>query len=242
MTKPRTQWQWQPDWRLWLLAFVLFPVLVGLGFWQVDRAQEKTAEREQWESEEGPRDWPVEEPLQGQPVLLEGHYDEQARWFLDNRTRDGRRGYELLQLFHPDSSSEPVVVNRGWIEAPASRSELPEHEMPDSAVTIEGRVAAWPDPMRLGESDPADRRGWPRRVAGLTPEELAEEGMDVAPAMVRLVDEQQAGALQVDWEPGRMDAATHRGYALQWFALSVVLVTLTIAASFRKVDESRDDE
>lgn len=242
MTERRTQWHWQPDWRLWLFTGLLLPVLLGLGFWQVDRAQEKSAERAQWETEEGPVAWPVEEPPEGQPVTIEGHYDDRVRWFLDNRTRDGRRGYELLQLFHPDPGTEPVVVNRGWVEAPVSRSDLPEHETPDPDLRIEGRVASWPDPMRLGEADPADRRGWPKRVPGLTPQELAAEGFDVAPVMVRLVDEQQPGALRADWEPDRMEAATHRGYALQWFALSVVLVTLTIAASFRKVDESRDEE
>lgn len=35
-----------------------------------------------------------------------------------------------------------------------------------------------------------------------------------------------------------MDAATHYGYAVQWFGLALVLLSLTIAISFRRDEES----
>lgn len=234
MAESRSRWQWQPELKFWVLAALLVPVLLGLGAWQLDRAAQKSAQAALWEERDNPVEWPPESRETGQPVELRGHYDPDVIWMLDNRTRDGQRGYELLHLFH--TSSGPVVVNRGWIAAPGDRDSLPGISSPEESVTIRARIAEWPEPMVLGDVDPVNPEGWPRRVARLTLEKAraVDERIDAVP--VRIADD-EPGALETGWDSERMGAATHYGYAAQWFALAVLLLTLTIAVSFRKHED-----
>lgn len=237
MSESRSHWQWQPNAKIWVLAALLVPVLIGLGVWQLDRAWEKQAQTQRWESGKDSAGWPPASEAVGQPVELEGEYDPEVVWLLDNRTRDGQRGYEVLHLFRTDTG--PVVVNRGWIAGPGNRDELPEVPMPEGDIdSLRGRVSDWPQPMVLGEVDPVNRKGWPRRVAELTPGAVSQSGYQVHPSLVRVADEDQPGALSTGWESTRMGAATHYGYAAQWFALAVLLLTLTVATSFRRYEDS----
>lgn len=236
------RWQWSPDWRIWGLALLLLPVLLGLGFWQLDRAEQKAQERARWEGSGEAVSWPPPDDAgTGTPVVLSGKYDAERIWLLDNRTRDGRRGYEVLQWFYPETTELPVIINRGWVEAPQRRSEFPSIETPEQPVRLEARVADWPEPLVLGETDPSDMAGWPRRTPVMTPGFLADQDLTAHELYLRVADSDQAGAFRTGWTPDRMDAATHQGYALQWFGLAAVLLSLTIMTSFRKADEEHPD-
>ena len=236
MSKPENRWLWRPDWRLWLMAVILFPGLVSLGFWQLSRAAEKQAELDRWEGAGAALEWPVSEtPESGLPLILEGYYHDEHQWLLDNRTRDGRAGYEVLQRFVP-VDGEALVVNRGWVPAGPSRQMLPEVAAPSDLVRLQVRTAEWPEPPTL--ADEADVPGvlWPLRVQSLRLER-ALQMVPVSPIIVRLEDDSQPGALVTDWQPQRMGPETHRGYAVQWFALATALLCLTVGASFRREKE-----
>lgn len=236
MTESRSHWQWQPNRRIWIFAALLVPVLAALGIWQLDRAWEKQAQAELWEQGTENAGWPPASEAIGQPVQLDGEYDPKVVWMLDNRTRNGRRGYEVLHLFHTDAG--PVVINRGWIQGTGNRDELPEVPIPEGQInSLKGSLSDWPEPMVLGEVDPVNADSWPRRVAKLTAEDAAEADSRIHPSLVRVADDDQPGALSTGWESQRMGAATHYGYAAQWFALAVLLITLTVATSFRRHEE-----
>ncbi|WP_148861009.1 SURF1 family protein [Marinobacter fonticola] len=230
----RSRWRWQPDWRLWVFAAVLFPLLLGLGIWQVQRAGEKEAMLAQWDQQLKEGDW--REVLDsglttGQPVQVNGHYDPRAVWLLDNRTRDGRSGYEVLTLFHP-LAGPPVLVNRGWLPGPRRRSQLPAVDTPPGRLLIRARVADYPTPPVLADT-PAES-GWPRRVQALQPDAVREWAPQAIEQVLRLENPAQPGAFRADWAPDLMGSQTHYGYALQWFSLAAALAILTIVASFRR--------
>lgn len=230
----RVRRRWQPDWRLWVLAGLFLPVLLGLGLWQLDRAGQKEALLAQWDQQLAEGNWPdaLRAGLRsGQPVRLSGRYDASHSWLLDNRTRDGRPGYEVLTLFRPEVGP-PVLVNRGWIPAPPKRTELPALNTPVGTVQIVGRVADYPTPPVLGETP--DENGWPRRVQALHPEAVRQQVSRTIDRLLRLVDTAQPGAYRADFAPDLMGPQTHYGYAAQWFSLAVALVVLTLVASFRK--------
>ncbi len=228
---------WRADWRLLLFAGTLLPVLVGLGFWQLERAAEKTELLNQWEEPAGARAWEeIAEgtPPTGQPVILSGRY-RSTTWLLDNRTRDGVPGYEVLSLFEPERGL-PVVVNRGWVPAERRRSQLPDIATPDGKVRLLARVADYPEPPVLAEEGAADQpdTGGPQRVQALSRQRAADREPAVAGRILKLDDSGQAGAFRADWEPDMMGPQTHYGYALQWFSLAAALIILTIIASYRK--------
>ncbi|WP_246065432.1 SURF1 family protein [Hydrocarboniclastica marina] len=235
ITKPEVSIRnhhWQPDWRLWLVALVLFPLLIWLGFWQLGRAEEKIQLEKNWQ-ELAPVQWPLSaDAAEGQPILLEGHYMPGKQWLLDNRTRNGQAGYEILSLFQP-TVGPVVVVNRGWIPGTRDRSVLPDIPVSGDRQRVESRRAPWPAPPILGGVE--EPVGWPKRVQFLT-HELALMHVDapVSEHFLRLANSGQPGALRIDWEPPHSGVSTHYGYAVQWFGLAIALCVLTLVASFRR--------
>lgn len=226
--------QWQFDWRLLVFSGLFLPLLLSLGVWQLNRAGEKHILLQAWQQKASITPWPelVAGDLKpGLPVTLTGFYGEQT-WLLDNRTRDGVPGYEVLTLFVPFEGPS-VVVNRGWVQGARTRDQLPEVQTPDALFTLEGRLAEYPEPPVLAEAEPAVG-DWPRRVQALPRDVVAREVAETAPMIVMLADSDQPGAYRADRAPDVMGPQTHYGYAVQWFALAAALTILTLVASYKR--------
>ncbi|AKO51050.1 hypothetical protein ABA45_00310 [Marinobacter psychrophilus] len=216
-----------------LFSGLFLPLLLGLGVWQLQRAEFKQQQQVQWDQQTSELAWPqlVEQGLDaGRPVQLNGSYGD-TTWLLDNRTRDGMAGYEVLTVFYP-LQGPALVVNRGWVIAPRTREQLPEIPATQKWVEISGRLADFPQPPVLAAVQPGS--GWPRRVQSLPPEVAQDVVPELPRLILRLADQNQPGALRADWAPDRMAVATHYGYATQWFALALMLTILTVVASYRK--------
>lgn len=234
--------RWQSDWRLLLFSGIFLPFLLALGIWQLERAEEKEEQLAQWEIQSNELGWPerLDSGLKtGQPVVLAGQYREDVTWLLDNRTRDGAPGYEVLTLFQPDEGAA-LVVNRGWVQAPRRREQLPEIDTPASQVTLSGRLSEYPEPPVLMDTS-TERTQWPQRVQALTRGDAESIVPGVAELVMRLDGPDEPGAFRADWTPDRMGPQTHYGYAVQWFSLAIALVILTVVASYRKTGKNDDN-
>jgi surfeit locus 1 family protein len=110
------------------LTIVLLCLFVGLGRWQWGRAEAKAGLQRQFEAAAAAAE------LGGQStaslpryarVVARGEWDADRQFLLDNRTRDGRAGYEVLTpLRLPDGRW--LVVNRGWLPFGGYRDRLPD--------------------------------------------------------------------------------------------------------------------
>ncbi|HET8849224.1 MAG TPA: SURF1 family protein [Marinobacter sp.] len=226
--------RWRFDWRLMLFSGFFLPLLISLGIWQLNRAAEKQALLAVWETQAQGQSWAQtlnSGMRQGQPVSVAGEFLA-ASWLLDNRTRDGRPGYEVLTLFRP-TEGDPVVINRGWLQAPATRDQLPAFSTPAGIVHLDGRLANYPEPPVLAET-PTPEGAWPRRVQTLPRSVVAREIPSPAPMIIQLYGSEQPGAFRADRAPDVMGPQTHYGYAAQWFALAAALTILTVVASYKK--------
>ena len=125
-----------------IATIVLLPVLVWLGVWQLERADEKRdriirfeagAKIEHLDSTMAVRD--LAEMTQFQQVQLDGRYDNKRQFLLDNMTDGGSAGYHILTLFRTATSQDLILVDRGWI-AKDFRSALP----PDITVAEDQRT------------------------------------------------------------------------------------------------------
>ncbi|WP_072795237.1 SURF1 family protein [Marinobacter antarcticus] len=243
MTEPKkNSRQWRIDWRLMVFTGAFLPLLIALGIWQLNRAEEKQIILDQWQQEAQNLDWPelVARGLEnGRPVTVTGLFGERS-WLLDNRTRDGIAGYEVLTAFYP-LEGPPVLINRGWVAAPRTRNELPDVTPPEGIFSMTGRIGPYPEPPVLS-SKSVQAEGWPRRVQMLPGPVARAEIARLPGAIIRLQNSEQPGAYRADWEPDRMGPQTHYGYATQWFALAMVLTVLSVVASYRKTGTNNDND
>jgi surfeit locus 1 family protein len=197
--------------RLWALALAAAACAAGiaLGNWQLRRADEK-----------GARSLPR--------VAVEGEFLPRHTIYLDNRTRRGKAGYEVVTPLRLRSSSH-VLVNRGWIEAAKTRDLLPEVKTPPGEVRIAGlELKNFPRVLALG----APSMGKVRQNLDIDAY-AAETGLRLEPRVIEQHSDIGDG-LARDWPPHDAGVEKHEGYALQWYSLAALAVVLAIVLSFRK--------
>ena len=225
--------KFDPEWRITLFTLVLVPVMVGLGFWQLDRADEKAALATRFEQRQAQPPAPLNEiwgnsaeALAYQPVRLRGTFVPGAYFLLDNRIQGGRFGYEVLGVLQLEASADTVLLNRGWVAGDPARLEMPQVPQPTGPLEISGHVYVAPgEPYLLAEQTLLP--GWPKLVQAveldkLGPAATALTGGSVFPYPVR-IDADSPAALSVDWQVINVSPDKHHGYAVQWFTMATVL-------------------
>jgi surfeit locus 1 family protein len=216
------------------LFFLFFlPLTLALGAWQLARAAEK--EQLALRFFEGQAGSPVvaSDALVLLPpytrVRLRGHFDPERYFLLDNRTRAGRVGYEVIGVFHGDDSRN-YLIDRGWVAAPPRREELPRVTVPGGNVEIIGAVALETGHRGAAEEGSAGR--WPERIQWLNPLVLGAS-VDAVPRVIRL-EPGAPGALALQDEAPEFRADRHYGYAVQWLGLAVALTALYVYYGLRR--------
>ncbi len=222
-----------------LAAGVLGSVLtLALGNWQTHRAEYKLGLQAQWDA--ALREPPLAVgaanmvdalhlPLR---VRLTGTFRHQFSVWLDNRQMNGRAGFFVITPL--ETSSGMVLVNRGWVERdPQDRMRLPGIGAPAGVVTIEGiALAEVPRLLELGHA--VDSGTWPRVWQNLDFAAFEKaSGLGVARFVVQQTSQTDDG-LARDWPAPDLGVEMHRGYAFQWYSLSVLIAGLTVFFGWRE--------
>ncbi len=229
-----------------VLFLALLGTFVSLGFWQLDRADEK---RELFGSfAEGNAAVAATALIEGDALAahryerlrLNGRFLSSRQILLDWVTHAGRVGYQVLTPFLPSGSENWVVVNRGWIAAAPDRGELPNLEVTENDRMIVGQIDALPRPgLRLEVPEETVSASWPRALLFPTFDELrAELELPLVDYQLLLAADQPDGFIR-EWQPRSITPERHQGYALQWFSLAAALVAITAAVTSRAVLRAR---
>lgn len=222
-----------PNGKILILSALLLPVLLSLGNWQLRRAEEKRQLLAELESRSALPAAPVAQLL-GNPdkryraVQVAGSFDNRHSFLLDNRVRRGRPGYEVITPLYSDSGHW-LLVNRGWIEAPRYRHQLPQIPEIEGPVQLTGTIHT-PLATTAAAYDP--QPGWPKVIQALDFGSMGDSlGRPVAALTVRLRAAETA-SLQAGWPALNVQPEKHTAYAVQWFAMALALLALVVAASF----------
>lgn len=215
---------------------VFCALTVSLGNWQLRRAAEKEAAQAQREART--RAAPVDLPkhrVQGEAwewrrVVVRGKFIGERTIFLDNRTRAGHAGYEVVTPLRIEGSDLSVLVNRGWIAQGPSRSELPAVRTPSGTVRLEG-VAVVPPTQVFELGDPAATgRVWPHLdLARYT----SWSELPLQPVVVVQTSETDDGLLR-RWAPSESGAARNTAYAVQWYIFALLAAILYVALNLKR--------
>lgn len=150
--------------------------------------------------------------------------------YIDNRTRDGVPGYEVVTPLRIDGSTRHVLIQRGWIKAPIDRRELPEVRTPQNQVEIKG--LAVPGDRAVFELSHNVQSG--RVWQNITVERFRRAyNLDLQPFMIRERDDLNDG-LWRNWPRPDAGADRNRAYAAQWFSMGVAILVIYVVLTFRK--------
>ncbi len=228
------QLHFTPNWRASLLAVLLMPLVVSLGFWQLDRADEKRQLQALFEQRQLAGPVAIESidgraDLRYQPVTLRGTFINEKQLLLDNRIYQGRFGYEIITPFRLVDSETVVLVNRGWLEGDISRRSLPAIKAISGEVALGAEVYVPQGEVMLLADESAT--GWPRVMQSLDIESLQQEfGKQLFPYSVR-IKQISAASYTPNWVVVNLQPEKHTGYAVQWFAMAVTLLIIGVLAN-----------
>jgi cytochrome oxidase assembly protein ShyY1 len=231
-----------PSWGLTLLAVLLGILFVRLGFWQWDRGNARQAA---WNQFARGADQVVPlgsarlaEIARFQRVSLEGRFDEAHQFLLDNRSYQGRPGYEVLTPLMRDNGSV-ALVDRGWVPFSGLRERLPGVAIGSHGkITVTGRVADLPSAgLESGRAAPASQSAWPKVTSFPTMAQLTQAFGAPLDSHILLLDAQDANGYVRDWHPPGLEPTRHWSYAVQWWCFAFVLLFLWVRLSIRRRPE-----
>lgn len=241
MARWRGNWRFRPSFAPTVAVLLLLPILISLGIWQLQRAEQKSAVKTEFAAGaetvfvDGSAVSPTLSELPTyQRIELSGHYASDRQFLLDNMTDGGSAGYQVLTPFVPEGSDTWVLVNRGWIPKKFGTTLLPDVEVSESDRRVAGRITRLPRPGLELAGDPQAGPEWPRVTQFPTIEELAEAlGADLAQRMVLLEPSAADGFLR-KWNPVEFGPERHLGYAFQWFALAATLLIIYVGLNLKR--------
>ena len=118
------------------------------------------------------------------------------------------------------ASGEKLIVSRGWVES-FQRDSLPEVSLPQKVLKIDGMIRPFSKDFVLEEQAKQIANNF--IIQGLD-KELMENLIEVKllPYVFELSALSQF-SLEPIWQPTSLKSTRHFGYAIQWFALALVV-------------------
>lgn len=221
--------------KILIFAIIFVPITISLGFWQLDRAEEKreiianydellTSEPINLNVKTIYKNW--------QPITTIGRFKDIVI-FEDNAILSGRAGFKIYHLFENGDGSY-VFVHRGFIERNMVKNNLPLINTPKGKQSLEGSVLIKEDNSFVQDIEESDAR----IIQEFNIERLINKfpilkDRYLHPFLFNLDIRDNKKFLAIE-KPVNMAASKHIGYAIQWFGLCIALIILTIYAFRRK--------
>jgi cytochrome oxidase assembly protein ShyY1 len=218
-----------PGYLPYVVGALLVVQFAGLGVWQVDRGLQKRAEQAAFDSQTGFASWFDGMDVRPfQKLKATGQFDTQRQFLLENIIINSRYGYYVITPLATADDEPLLLVNRGWVERTAQEFDVSRIEFTAPRVTVRGRAGSLPRAgYRMGEAI-VPGAAWPMPAVYPALDDLSRAlGRPVQP-FVLLLDPQDEYGYHRHWVPEEMGPGRHFAYALQWFAMGIVLAGLLV--------------
>ena len=237
--------QVQVSWIGLAVYWLLLTLLCSLGFWQLDRAEEKKQILMQQAQALSVASINLNQQtisdidtVRYQLATLIGHYDNAHQFLLDNQIVDGKNGYFVLTPLFVDGQSKAVLVNRGWVALGKDRNTLPAVDIKNLQVHIAGRINQFPSVGIKLKGAEIPTESWPSVVQVIDSNVLSQKlGYELVDYQIEL-EPTAAEGYKREWTMNTpIPPEKHQAYAVQWFGLALTLTALFIWISIKKRSE-----
>jgi len=219
------------------LIIATLVLLISLGFWQLDRADEKRAIEDQIASansgdEEFVTSVEFLKDKEYYHVRLQGSYIGDKQFIYDNQIVDQISGYYVLTPFILKGASKAVLINRGFIPWSGRRDKLANVDIGEKLTEAKVQISI---PIKRMELKVSETTGdFPVLIQALNLDEMSTiASLDFASAVGLLSPESENGFVR-QWEPYTGSIERHIGYAIQWFLMAFVLAFIGIRLAIKQ--------
>ena len=236
----------------YIFKFKLFPALIFaitfcgfivLGFWQIDRADQKNAlnsnytDRQQEAAIVLDKNNVINEKssLLWRKVEFEGSFINKQNIILDNQIFNQIAGFNIITPFKIKGSDSIVLVNRGWHPNLKNREMLPVINEIKGERSLLGYIAGFPvSGIKLGKNNIETLNSQIFRFQRLDTLELNYFlSANVMPYMIYLDPIIDKEFYEIFKLPAP-DSQKNYGYAFQWFAFAITLLIIFIRLSMTR--------
>ena len=222
-----------------ILIVTTIAFLTSLGFWQLDRANEKRAiEASIQKANTGIVELIADEnsllEKEYYQVRLNGQYQSNKQFIYDNQIVYQVSGYYVLTPFKLEGQPSTIIINRGFIPWNGDREKLADVSIEKTKSEIKVQISKPIKRIELKSSEIGNN--FPVLIQAVDLVKMSElAGIDFS-SMVGLLDASMDDGFVRKWEPYTGSIEKHIGYAVQWFLMAIVLgiIGIRIAIKQRK--------
>lgn len=232
---------WVIRWPWIVVNLFVVAILLGLSFWQWQRAAEKShtlARIASWQQQGAINLLRLSsinaDEQDGVQLQFNARWLSPMVWLVDNQMVDGRIGYDVLIAVEDVESNSAVrsalLLNLGWVAAPLDRNTLPSVAIPDE-LQVQGIFRTRIKGVLLG-TNIEDKGVWPMRLQQVDINSL--NSWIQLPLINGLAYQEKNSPYLNHYTPVILPPERHKAYALQWFLLALAVIVIALAASSRK--------
>lgn len=225
-----------------LVTLIALTILLRLGFWQLQRADEKQQRLHDIAAKQMTHpigleasEWLQKEP--DIPIEFTGKVGLDTAFLLDNRIFEGTVGYEVVTPI--ETSHGLLLANWGWIAGTGYRQQLPRIPFAELGIkadqTFAFRGVTWSPGKNIFVRETANYDSdWPKVIQQIDLDYMGELlGVKPLPILVALHLPNQ-DSFTNNHKPVVMRPEKHIAYAVQWFGLAAGCLLVFLCASLKK--------
>ena len=220
-----------------ILILATMAFLVSLGFWQLDRAdQKRTIEASIQKANTGVVELIVNQNellnKEYYEVRLQGSYISDKQFIYDNQIVDQASGYYVLTPFVLTGQSNAIMINRGFIPWNGRRDQLDDIAVDSAFREVKIQVSRPIKRIELKTSDISNQ--FPVLIQAIDFDVIEEISSTSFVDVIGLLDPSSDDGFVRKWEPYTGSIEKHIGYAIQWFLMALVLGIIGIRIGLKQ--------
>ena len=220
-----------------ILILATMAFLASLGFWQLDRAdQKRTIEASIQKANTGVVELIVNQNellnKEYYEVRLQGSYISDKQFIYDNQIVDQASGYYVLTPFVLTGQSNAIMINRGFIPWNGRRDQLDDIAVDSAFREVKIQVSRPIKRIELKTSDISNQ--FPVLIQAIDFDVIEEISSTSFVDVIGLLDPSSDDGFVRKWEPYTGSIEKHIGYAIQWFLMALVLGIIGIRIGLKQ--------